>query len=110
MNFSFELIHEVEDKFIDEVDVIVLLNDESKYHVTFVTYQKANEYFKDKSLSIFSNTLFVEKLSEKTISESLDYVINNGIYISVFYPINTISVEKLNDNFDLEREIDLESE
>lgn len=106
MNFTFELLHKIDNVLNDEIDVIVnLLEDKSKYHVTFVTYIRAKEIFEENRISLFSNTIFIEKLTEEEIQKSLKYVIDELIYQSIFYPINLQSIKKINRKYSIEQEI-----
>ena len=89
MDFSFQILHPIYDILNDEVDVIVKLhsNDE-EYHVTFVTYLRAQEIFKEQPFSLFSTTVFVEKLIEEEIEKALQHVIERHSASTFFHPIN----------------------
>ena len=89
MEFTFNILHPIYDAINDEVDVHVeIALNQTKFHVTFVTYKRAEEIFREKSFSVFTNTLFVEKLTEEQLHRALKNSIENGKYLSVFYPIN----------------------
>ncbi len=105
-NYSYTLLHEIEDIFNDEIDIIIdLQEDNSKYHVTFVTYKRVQELMNDENkLIYYSNIILIESLTEENINYSIKNAIDNGIYLSVFYPINNISINKLNRKFDIEQE------
>ena len=108
MEFSFRILHPIYDVLNDEVDVIVdIAANQTKFHVTFVTYIRAQEIFKENPLSIFSNTLFIDKLTEEDISKALKYVIDERFYLSIFYPINEQAKIALFNKFDQEKEIEL---
>ena len=89
MDFSFEILHPIYDSLNDEVDVLVKLHsNQEEYHVTFVTYQRAQEIFEKQSFSLFSTTLFLEVLNEEQIEKVLQQVIEKHSASSFFYPIN----------------------
>lgn len=104
MEFTFELLHPIYDSINDEVDVIVnFLDDKSQYHVTLITYQRAKEIFTEHAFSLFSNTIFVEKLTKEEIRKALQYTINQFAYLLIFYPINKKAVQKLNQKIEVEQ-------
>jgi len=108
MEFSFEILHPIYDELNDEVDVYVEIpSHQTNYHVTFVTFTRAREIFKEHPIAIFSNTLFVEQLTEENINEALKYAITEGFYISVFYPINEQARIALFRKLELEKKVDL---
>ncbi|MBF0598194.1 hypothetical protein [Faecalibacter rhinopitheci] len=89
MEFKSTILHPIYDPINDEVDVIVHIESHyTKFHVTFITYKRAQEIFKENSLSIFTNTLFVERLTKENIHCAIKYVIDERLYLSIFYPIN----------------------
>ncbi len=106
-NYSYTLLHEIDDIFNDEIDIIVKFkNDNSKFHVTFLTYQKVEELMREEhNFILYSNTILIKSLTKENIEDSLKYTIDNNMYLNIFYPINDISIKKLNEKFDLEKEI-----
>ena len=108
MDFSFKYLHPIYDILNDEVDVLVdIESNQTQFHVTFVTYLRAQEIFQENPLSIFSNTLFIEKLTEEDISKALKYTIDEGFHLSIFYPINEQARIALFKKLDQEKEIEL---
>lgn len=89
MDFSFQLLHPVYDILNDEVDVIVKIHSsQEEYHVTFMTYQRAQEIFKAQPFSIFSTTVFVQQLTEQEMENALQQVMNTQGASFIFYPLN----------------------
>ena len=108
MDFSFKNLHPIYDILNDEVDVLVdIESNQTQFHVTFVTYLRAQEIFQENPLSVFTNTLFIEKLTEEDISKALKYTIEKGLYLSIFYPINEQARIALFKKLDQEKEIEL---
>lgn len=108
MDFSFKILHPIYDPINDEVDVIVHVSlNQTKYHVTFVTYIRAQEIFKEKPFSVFSNTIFIEQLTENEIKKALENLIENQAGSSFFYPINEQARIALFKKLESEKEIKL---
>ena len=106
MNFSFQILHPIYDILNDEVDVIVdVKSNQTLFHVTFVTYLRAQEIFQENPLSVFTNTLFIEKLTDEDISKAIKYTIDEGVHLSIFYPINEQARIALFKKLDQEKEI-----
>lgn len=107
MEFTCRILHPIYDPSNDEVDVFVALDAvQMEYHVTLITYQRAQEVFMENPFSIFSNTLFVQSLTEASIHQALKYVIEEGLYLSVFYPINEQARIALFRKFAEEKKVD----
>lgn len=108
MEFSFEILHPIYDVLNDEVDVVVnIKTNQTKYHVTFVTYQRAQEIFKEHPYSLFSTTIFVERLTEEEIQKALKDVIERNSASTFFYPINEQARINLFKKLEQEKELEL---
>lgn len=108
MEFTCTILHPIYDPINDEVDVVVGIDsNQTEFHVTFVTYKRAQEIFSEKSVSIFTNTLFVERLTEEDIHRALKHVIDEHVYLNIFHPINEQARIALFRKLTLEKKVDL---
>ena len=108
MEYITTILHPIYDPINDEVDVIVDFDlNHAKFHVTFVTYKRAQEIFSEKSLSTFTNTIFVEQLTQETIHHAIKHVIDEHIYLSIFHPINEQARIALFRKLTFEKKVDL---